>query len=242
MSSKTLEERSIKLSGIVTKDYCILASTSATSLRNGTVWTNKDSTVSSVISKNHQRLSDEQSLISIVMAPGDNELGITTTATAMFEVTSVGDHYLSTHRVTFKDFTHMQDNQWNATVYGTPLLNDTPESLIDPYVMLSEYQFFMAARVNDNVKDEGSQERISKKTYTKLANNLYINEIVTPYKTYANSQSFNNDDMFRTLASDDLYVDESAEWLVKEKLVYYLLTLGGIDFYGRELRLIKAAR
>jgi hypothetical protein len=110
MSSKTIEERFIKLPGVVTEDYCILASTSATSLRSGTIWTNKDSTVSTVISKNHQRLSDEQSLISIVLAPGDNEPGTATTATAMFEVTSVDDHYLSTHRVTYKDFTHMQDN------------------------------------------------------------------------------------------------------------------------------------
>lgn len=242
MTSKISEERSIKLAGLVTKDYCILASTSATSLRNGTIWTNEDSTASTVISKNHQRLSDEQSLISIVMAPGDSESATTTTATAMFEVTSVDDHYLSTHRVTYKDFTHMADNQWNATVYGVPLLGETPESLIDPYVMLSEYQFFMAARVNDIVKDEGSRESISAKTYTKLANNLYSNEIVTPYATYTNSQTFTHDDMFRTLASDDLYVDESGEWRVKEKQVYYLLNLGGIDFYGRELRLIKAAQ
>lgn len=239
MNNQTFEERSIKLSGLVTKDYCILASISNTPLRNGTVWTNEDSTLSTVITKNHNRLSDEETQISITSTPDNAESSARVSATAMFEVTSVDDHYLGTHRVTFKDFTHIGTNQWNATVYGTPLRDKSPETQIDPYVMLNDFQFYMSARVNDVVKDQGNV-RISEKRYTKLANNLYINEIVTPNNTYSNSKSFTQDDMFRTLAADDIYVDEqAAEWRVKEKQVFYLLTLGGVDFYGREILLIK---
>lgn len=240
MSSKTFEERSIKLSGLVTQDYCILASTSATALRNGTVWTNKNSTLSTVITKNHLRLSDEKTRISITSSPENVESSFETTATTMFEVTSVDDHYLSTHRVTFKDFTHIGQNQWNASVYGSPLRDEPSDTQIDPYVMLNEYQFFMSVRVNDVVKDQDNV-RISKKRYIKLADSLYRNEIVTPNKTYTNPQSFTQDDMFRTLAENDTYVDEQAvEWGVKEKQVYYLVTIGGIDFYGREILLIRA--
>jgi hypothetical protein len=240
MSSKIFEERSIKLSGLVTQDYCILASTSATALRNGTVWTNKNSTLSTVISKNHHRLSDEKTRIIITSSPGNVESSIETTATTMFEVTSVDDHYLSTHRVTFKDFTHIGQDQWNATVYASPLGGEPPETQIDPYVMLNDYQFLMSARVNDAVKDQDNV-RITEKRYIKLANNLYINEIVTPNKTYTNSLSFTQDDMFRTLAENDIYVDQQEiAWRVKEKQVFYLLTIGGVDFYGREILLIGA--
>jgi hypothetical protein len=240
MSNQTFEEQSIKLSGLVTQDYCILASASQTPLRNGTVWTNKNSTLSTVSSKNHQRLSDEKTRISITTSPGNIESSVETTSTAMFEVTSVDDHYLSTHRVTFKDFTHIGPDQWNATVYGTPLRGETSEILIDPYVMLTEYQFFMSARVNDVVKDQGNV-RISKKSYRKVSNHLYLNEIITPNATYTNPQSFTQDDMFRTLTADDIYIDEQfVEWRVKKKQIFYLITIGEVDFYGRELLLIRA--
>ncbi|KAA0976908.1 hypothetical protein [Pseudomonas sp. ANT_H12B] len=240
MSSQTFEERSIKISGLVTQDYCILASVSQTPLRNGTVWTNKNSTLSTVSSKNHHRLSDEKTRIIITTLPDNIESSVETTATAMFEVTSVDDHYLSTHRVTFKDFTHIGIDQWNATVYGTPLRGEASEILIDPYVMLTEYQFFMSARVNDVIKDQGNV-RISEKRYIKLGDDLYTNEIVTPDTTYTNSKVFRQDDMFRTLAADDIYIDEQeSNWRVKEKQVFYMLSMGGVDFYGREIFLIRA--
>lgn len=158
----------------------------------------------------------------------------------MFEVTSADDHYLSTHRVTYKDFTRIGPDQWNATVYGTPLRGEISETVIDPYVMLTEFQFYMSARVNDVVKDQGNV-RINEKRYRKVLNNVYQNEIVTPNATYTNPKTFTQDDMFRTLAADDIYIDEQfVGWRVKEKQVFYLLTIGGVHFYGRELLLIKA--
>ncbi|POA26192.1 MULTISPECIES: hypothetical protein [unclassified Pseudomonas] len=239
MNSQTFEERSIKLSGLITKDYCILASISNTPLRNGTVWTNENSTLSTVITKNHNRLSDEETQISITSTPDNAESSVKTSATAMFEVTSADDHYLGTHRVTYKEFTYIGPNQWNATVYGTPLRKETPEIKIDPYVKLTDNQFFLSARVNDTVKDQGNV-RITEKRHIKTGNNTYINEIITPTKRYSNNVSITQDDMFRTLAADDIYIDEqAAEWRVKVKWVFYLLTMGGVDFYGREILLIK---
>lgn len=239
MREHTFEERSIKLSGLVTQDYCILASVSSTPLRRGTVWTNIDSTFSTVLSKNHQRLTDEKTRIIITTSPDNVELSVKATSTAMFEVTSVDDHYLSTHRVTYKDFTRIGPDQWNATVYGTPLRGKKSKILIDPYVMLTDYQFYMSARVNDVVKDQGNV-RISEKRYRKVRNNIYLNEIITPNATYTNPKSFTQNDMFRTLAADDIYIDEQfVEWRVKEKQVFYLITIGEVDFFGRELLLIR---
>ncbi|MBV7574135.1 hypothetical protein KW846_15670 [Pseudomonas sp. PDM32] len=238
MRKHTFEERSIKLSGLVTQDYCILASISSTPLRRGTVWTNIDSTLSTVLSKNHYRLTDEKTRI-IITTSNNVELSVETTSTAMFEVTSVDDHYLSTHRVTFKDFTRIGPDQWNATVYGTPLRGKKSKTLIDPYVMLTDSQFYKSARVNDVVKDQGDV-RISEKTYRKVGNDIYFNEIVTPNGNNTNPVALTQDDMFRTLAADDIYIDEQfVEWRVKEKQVFYLQTTGGVHFYGREILLIK---
>jgi len=240
MKSNNIEQKAIKLPGLVTQDYCILASLPQTSLQNGTVWTNKDSTVTTVISKNHQRLTDEKTLISIQMSPGNAEMSVETTATSMFEVTSAGDRYLTTYIVKFKDFSNNGGEEWSATVFGNPGLDEAIKTSIDPYVALTKYQFFMSARFNDVVKDHAGNGNVTEKTYTKLSQDLYSNTILTTKSTFTNSQTFSSDDMFRTLASDDFYTDESGDWRVKEKQVFYLATIGGIDFYGRELLLIKA--
>ncbi|WP_434708625.1 hypothetical protein J3P75_25300 [Pseudomonas sp. R1-1] len=231
MDNQTADQ-TIKLAGLVTRDYCVLASISQFGMRNGTVWTNKDSSVSTVISKNHHRLSDERSLISITTAPDNSVPAVETTATAMFEIITAEDRYDTDNRVAFKDYTFISASQWRAVVYG----GAAPERLIDPYVNLTAAEFVFSARVNDVVNDP-SAERVSEKRYIKKGANLYQAMVVTPRSSYLSTTDFNSDDMFRTVAAGDTYHEGQQVWTVREKRVFYLETIGGIDFYGREILL-----
>jgi hypothetical protein len=246
MSSQVFREKSIKLPGLVTQDYCILASISHTSSRTGTVWTDKDSNDYTVISKNHHRVSNEKSVISIKLSPGNAELSAETTATAMFEIISVEDRYEITNRVAYKDYSSVAENHWRAVVYGGAGLGDDTQKilidpLIDPYVDLTAHQFYLSARVNDVVKDPQAA-RIIEKRYRELGSNMYANSAETADFNYINIQSFTHDDMFRTLAAGDTYEERFQNgplWTVKEKRVFYIDNKDGVDLYGREILLIS---
>ncbi|MFJ2466169.1 hypothetical protein [Pseudomonas sp. NPDC087615] len=236
MSEHVLEDQSVKLSGLVTLDYCVLAAISQAPARSGTVWTNKDSSESIVTSKNHHRLSDEKSQISLTTSPDNDAPSVETTAAGMFEIICAEDRYETTNRVSYKDYTRLSANQWRSVVYGGAGLNDeTAVTEIDPYVNLTEDQFLLSARINDVVKDPQAV-RITGKRYT-LRGERYQVTVIAPNNSYVSVTDFSKDDMFRTLAVGDSYVVNQDMRTVKEKRVFYLETIGGIDFYGREILL-----
>lgn len=238
MSNHVLENRSIKLAGLVTHAYCVRASISPTSTRAGTVWTNEDSTESTVVSKNHHRISDEESLISITTSSGVIEPSARTTAQEMLISISAEDRYETVNRVAYKEYARYNSDLLRSVVYGGAGL-DT-KALIDPYIYLSQQQFVLSARVNDVVKDSLAV-RITEKRYTKQSNNVYHATVTTPSSSYTSKESFGNDDMFMTLAVGDVYLDEKGMWTVKEKRVFYLVSIGEIRFYGREILLVTNA-
>lgn len=231
MDSQTADQ-TIKLAGLVTRDYCVLASISQFGSRNGTVWTNQDSSVSTVTSKNHHRLSDERSQISITTSPDNSLPAVETTAAAMFEIIMAEDRYETVNRVAYKDYTFIGVTQVRAVVYG----GADAKLLIDPNVVLSAEEFVFSARVNDVVKDP-TAERVTEKRYIKKGADLYQAVVITPRSSYISNKDFKRDDMFRTLAVGDTYHEDQQVWTVREKRVFYLETIGGIDFYGREILL-----
>ncbi len=231
MDNQTADQ-TIKLAGLVTRDYCVLASISQFGSRNGTVWTNEDSSVSTVTSKNHHRLSDERSLISITTSPDNSVPAVETTAAGMFEIIMAEDRYETVNRIAYKDYTFIDANQWRAVVYG----GADSKLLIDPNVILSADQFVFSARINDVVKHP-TAERVTGKRYIKRGANLYQAMVTTSRTSYISNTDFNRDDLFRTLAAGDTYLEDQQVWTVREKRVFFLETIGGIDFYGREILL-----
>lgn len=228
---------SIKLSGLVTSEYCALASLAQSPSGAGTVWTNPDSSVTSVISKNHHRLSDQQSLITVFASPNIPTPDVETTAQQMFEIISKGDRYETIYEVAYKQYEFFSPDSWQAVVYGGTVQNggSAPKD-IDPYVMLNEKQFFLSARVFDTVKDSGTA-KVTEKRYIKKAENLYQTMVITPNKIYVSNTDFNTDDMFRALAAGDTYHADQKVWTVQEKHVFFIATIGGINFFAREILL-----
>ncbi|MBK5526115.1 hypothetical protein JFT91_08360 [Pseudomonas sp. TH08] len=236
MSEHVLEDRSIKLSGLVTLDYCVLASISQIPARSGTVWTNKDSSESIVISKNHHRTSDEESQITLTTSPANGAPTVTTTAAGMFEIICAEDRYETSNRVAYKEHARISSNQWRSVVYGGADLSDEMSvTNIDPYVNLTEDQFLLSARINDYVIDPQAV-RVTAKRYTRRGDRYQVTVIV-PNNSYGSVTDFSQNDMFRTLAIGDSYAVDQTMRIVKEKRVFYLETIGGIEFYGREILL-----
>lgn len=226
---------SIKLSGLVTSEYCAKASLAQSPSSAGTVWTNPDSSVTSVISKNHHRLSDQRSLITVFASPNIPTPDVETTAQQMFEIISKGDRYETIYEVAYKQYEFFSPDSWQAVVYGGTVQNGgSAPKVIDPYVMLNEKQFFLSARVFDTVKDSGTA-KVTEKRYIKKSENLYQAMVITPNKIYASNTDFNTDDMFRALAAGDTYHADQKVWTVQEKHVFFIATIGGFDFFAREI-------
>ncbi len=236
MNSKAAA-KTIKLAGLVTRDDCVLASISQFGTRNGTEWTHTDSEESIVISKNHQRLSNERSIVSITTSPDKGVPSVETTAAEMFQVISAEDRYDTNNRVAYKEFSRQIGSAWRSVVYGGADLSDQSAPLeIDPYIILNEEQFIFSARFNDVVK-EPNAARVSEKRYIKKGKDLYQAMVITSEYIYATVRDFDSYDMFRTIATGDKYHQGSQVWTVQEKRVFYLTTIGKIDFYGREILL-----
>lgn len=235
-------EKSIKLPGLVTRDYCILAAISRTHLRAGTLWTDADEYDYIVNGKNYHRPTNEVSVVTIerlrATASGTPLIQVQdsaeTTAVGMMEIVSVDDRYEQQHIVTYKDYEAFAGSQWIAVVWGTPVAGSSESALIDPYVTLSQNQLLLAARVGDSIR-EGATQRPYDKEYTRLGNNAYSVKVISQNGTRTSSSRFTRDDMFRTLAVGDTYIDQHGNWTVKEKRVFYLETTNGIERYGREI-------
>ena len=84
---------------------------------------------------------------------------------------------------------------------------------------------------------EANTARVSEKRYIKKGVNLYQAMVITSDYIYATVRDFDSYDMFRTIAAGDKYHQGSQVWTVQEKRVFYLTTIGNIDFYGREILL-----
>jgi hypothetical protein len=245
MNNSTVNaDRIIKLPGLVPQTYCVLASVSASQKRNGTLWTDTDGLDYVVSSKNHHRLDNERSVISIVKSSANTTESLTalaedsaeTTAAGMFEIASVDDRYETMHRITSKDFQQISPNQWRSVVYGTPNLDtESPLVDIDPYVNLTQDEFILSATVGDTIRKDGSTHRPLDKEYRLESGNLYRVTVRSQANIQTGDRSFNRDDMFRTLAIGDTYIDSQGTWSVREKRVFYMETIGGINFYGREI-------
>ncbi|MGE8147157.1 hypothetical protein ACQKP7_18470 [Pseudomonas frederiksbergensis] len=205
-------ERSLKLPGLVSRDYCVLAATAQTHRRPGTIWTEADGFDYLVNGKNYHRPTDLLSIVTIdrlrLDGPGKpamrDQYSAETTAVGMFEIACVDERYESDYIITHKDYQAIVGAQWRSVVYGTPVAS------VDPYVTLFQDQMLLSARLNDTIR-EGATQRPTSKEYVQLANSIYSIRVISPNGTRTSTGRFNRDDMFRTLTPGDTYIDQSGD-------------------------------